>query len=698
MATSFPSVHEQPKVGEREIEHAFNVEDLLLSKRIGDPVASPDGKLIAFPVRSWDPVTNKWTGSIYLAASDGSTPATRLTYCNEKTDDHPCWSQDGSTLFFISNRSGKRQIHFIAVNGGESSQLTSFPLDVDSMRLSPDSSAICFQAQVFPLDVDDVIGKTAEMLKAKETNPTEPTGLVYSRLMVRHWDTEFDGRRSHLFVQSIKRVADGWVLDGGVHDMLRGLDTDAPPRPFGGIDGYCWHPNGEEIAYAARPPVQPTQYSEALMTTVLIYRVQCDDGVSSTICVNPRCKATSGNPVFSPSGAQLAFLEMQRPGYESDRPHIIVLDLTDQAPPVDTSSEFDRPIGSMSFDCKDETVLYVTAGESARTKLFRTVVGSQQFTPILESGTVSGVVVTPTAIVYGYDTLQNPREIFACDLDGKNIKQLTHFNDGWLSRVQLSSPQDMWCVGSGGDRVHSWFLPPVGYQEGRQYPLCVLIHGGPQGAWDDHFHYRWNPQLYAAAGYAVLAVNPHGSTGFGQAYTDAVCRNWGGAPYEDIMMALDNALQTYSWIDSSRVAALGASYGGYMINWINGHTNRFKCMVCHNGIFSLKTAYYTTDEMWFPEWEFGGQPTDAGTCYDQWDPSAHVAKWQTPTLIIHSRKDYRVCETDGIAAFTALQRRGVRSKLLYFPDENHWVLQPRNSRLWHDTVFAWLSEYLADTK
>ncbi len=297
-------------------------------------------------------------------------------------------------------------------------------------------------------------------------------------------------------------------------------------------------------------------------------------------------------------------------------------------------------------------------------------------------------------LVYGQDSLVSPAEIVTCRLDGTDARALTRVNAARLEAVKMSRPEEFWFKGAMDERVHGWILKPVDFQEGRKYPLAFLVHGGPQGSWEDHFHYRWNPQAYAGAGYVTVTINFHGSTGFGQAFTDAIRRSWGAAPYEDLMKGLDYVIATYGFVDKDRMGALGASYGGYMINWIAGHTDRFKCLVSHDGEFDTRTSYYSTEELWFPEWEHGGPPWEPGTTHEQWSPALYVASWKTPMLVIHGAKDFRLPETEGLSVFTALQRRGIPSKLLYFPDENHWVLKAKNSILWHDTVIGWLDQWL----
>jgi dipeptidyl aminopeptidase/acylaminoacyl peptidase len=333
--------------------------------------------------------------------------------------------------------------------------------------------------------------------------------------------------------------------------------------------------------------------------------------------------------------------------------------------------------------------------------VFRVDAASGQPTEIVKEHYNSGVAVVGgqassgvARIVFSQDSLTQPAEICTARVDGSDVKRLTHFNDERVKLARMSEPSEFYFTGAQGEKVQAWILKPVGFEEGRKYPVAFVIHGGPQGAIEDHFHYRWNLQAFAGAGYAVIAVNFHGSTGFGQAFTDSISGDWGGKPFEDLMKGLDYALANYAWLDSQRVGALGASYGGWMINWINGHTNRFKCLVNHDGGFDEFANYFTTEELWFPEWEFKGVPWEKPELYDKFSPSRYVGKWQTPTLVIHGANDFRLVDAEGIATFTALQRRGIPSQLLYFPDENHWVLKPKNSIVWHDTILGWMEKWL----
>jgi dipeptidyl aminopeptidase/acylaminoacyl peptidase len=299
-------------------------------------------------------------------------------------------------------------------------------------------------------------------------------------------------------------------------------------------------------------------------------------------------------------------------------------------------------------------------------------------------------------LVFLQDSLTSPAEVHTVLLGGGDPRALTRINAPVLAAARMSAPEEFWFKGAQGEKVHGWILKPVDHRPGSKYPVAFLIHGGPQGAWDDHFHYRWNPQAYAGAGYVTVAINFHGSTGYGQAFTDAIRKDWGGAPYEDLMKGLDHVIASYDYVDGDRVCALGASYGGYMINWIAGRTDRFRCLVNHDGEFDLRAGYYTTEELWFPEWEQGGPPWAPGTTYERWSPANQVTKWKTPMLVIHGARDYRLPDTEGIATFNALQRRGIPSKLVHFPDENHWVLKPANSIFWHETVLGWLAQWMKE--
>jgi dipeptidyl aminopeptidase/acylaminoacyl peptidase len=487
----------------------------------------------------------------------------------------------------------------------------------------------------------------------------------------------------------VKQSESGWNTAGEPLDLMKGVDADCPTKPFGGAEEYAWSPDGKEIAYTAQ-----LADGIAWSTDLNVFTVPVTGG--SAKCITAANKATDTGPAYSPDGTTIAYRAMARPGFESDRLRIALYDRAKGESRTLTEA-WDRSPSDLVWS-PDGKSLLATASESARQKLFQVDATSGQAQLVVGDHYNSGATYLGRGgnprIVYAQDSLTAPAEIFTANADGSSAKRLTHVTDERMKLARVSQPAEFTFAGAGGERVQAWILKPVGFEEGKKYPVAFVIHGGPQGAIEDHFHYRWNPQAFAGAGFAVIAVNFHGSTGFGQAFTDSISGDWGGKPFEDLMKGLDHALANYAWLDADRVAALGASYGGWMINWINGHTKRFKCLVNHDGGFDEFANYFTTEELWFPEWEFKGVPWERPELYDKFSPSRYVKEWQTPTLVIHGANDFRLVDAEGIATFTALQRRGIPSQLLYFPDENHWVLKPKNSIVWHDTIIAWLKRWL----
>ena len=655
-----------------EARHPFSVRDMVAMERLGSPQPSPDGARVVFTRRVYDPEANRAFTNLWIVSIDGGEPR-RLTSARA-SDTSPRWSPDGRTIAFVSDRGGSSQVWTIDPSGGEAHQVTELPVDVDNVQWSPDGSRLAFSAEVYP-DCPD-LACTAKRDKEKSDNPVK--ARVYTKLMFRHWDAWDDGKRNHILVAPLK--------GGASVDVMKEADADSPTKPFGGAEEFAWSPDGKSIAFTSK-----MTKNEAWSTDNNIYLAGADgSGYRCLTCAN---EATDTQPVFSPDGKTIAYLAMTRPGYEADRQRVMLYDLAAGKSRALTES-WDRSADSVVWST-DGKRLFVTAEETARKKIFAVDPAGGKVSVVVGDHYNSDVVVTSRGrLVYSQDSLTSPVEIMTCRQDGGDARALTRVNAARLEAAAMSRPEEFWFKGAKDEKVHGWILKPVDFQEGRKYPVAFLIHGGPQGSWEDHFHYRWNPQAYAGAGYVTITINFHGSTGFGQAFTDAIRKSWGAAPYEDLMKGLDYAIATYPYIDASRIGALGASYGGYMINWIAGHTDRFKCLVSHDGEFDTRTSYYTTEELWFPEWEQGGLPWDAGTTHDTWSPALSVANWKTPMLVIHSAKDFRLPETEGFSVFTALQRRGIPSKLLYFPDENHWILKAKNSILWHDTVIAWLDEWL----
>lgn len=674
-----------PAVSEQALQavHPFGVQDLVRMERVGTPCPSPDGKWIVFTVRRWDAQENKATTNLWLVGADGKN-LRQLTSGQGQSDASPAWSPDSGTVAFVSSRESPQQIWLVPAVGGEARKLTSLPIDVDNLRWSPTGDHIAFSAEVYPSASP---AETAQRDKAKADDPVK--AMRFDRLFIRHWDTWTSGKRNHVFVQPVARDSAGsWQLAGEPLDLMKEVDADCPSKPFGGADEFGWSPDGREIAYTAQ-----LGNDVAWSTDFNIYTVAVSGGNAKSLTAAN--KATDTGPAYSPDGKYLAYRAMSRPGFESDR---FVIKLVDRASGQTRSltEAWDRSPGAMEWSPDSKTLL-VAAAENARQKLFAVEIATGQPRVVIDKHYNSGgcyLGKSAARIVFAQDSMTTPAELFAADADGSSVTPLMQVTAPRMKSIRVTQPDEFTFTGALDEQVQAWILKPVDFQAGKKYPVAFVIHGGPQGAIEDHFHYRWNPQVFAGAGYAVILVNFHGSTGFGQAFTDSISGDWGGKPYEDLMKGLDHALAHYDWLDGERVGALGASYGGWMINWINGHTRRFKCLVNHDGGFDEFANYFTTEELWFPEWEFKGTPWERPELYEKFSPSKFVGQWATPTLVIHGANDFRLVDAEGIATFTALQRRGIPSQLLFFPDENHWVLKPKNSIVWHETILAWMEKWL----
>jgi dipeptidyl aminopeptidase/acylaminoacyl peptidase len=647
----------------------LTVEDMLAMQRVSDPQVSPDGKWVAFSVRDTDYDANKGRYDVWLAAVDGSS-VTRLT-TDEANDQDAKWSADGKWLYFTSTRSGKAQVWRIKPTGGEAQQVTKVDTDINGFRPMPDGRL------VLAIDVWPKAKSIADSVKLDEAKAkSKVTARVYDELLFRHWDTWEDGKFSHLFM---------WTSDTNVRDLTPGLTTDTPIHPFGGMEEVAISPDGKWLAYVARVGGR----EKAWTTNTDIFLVSTD-GKGKTTNITAENRAYDFDPVWAPDGRSIAYTAMKRPGFEADRQRVTIYDVASKK--IRTVTEkWDRSAGGLAW-AKDGKTIYTAAENVGNQALFAIDVASGNVKTLVEKGTNSSVSVAGDRLVFAKDTLKMPTELFTMKPDGSDARQLTHLNDDRLEKIQFGDYEQFSFKGAKGDTVYGYVIKPSGFKGGKA-PVAFLIHGGPQGSFGDHFHYRWNPEFYAGHGYAVVMIDFHGSTGYGQAFTDEISGDWGAAPFEDLMKGLDAAIAKYSWLDGKRVAALGASYGGYMINWINGHTDRFKALVCHDGIFDTRFGYYDTEEVWFPEWEHKGVPWMQPEEFEKYNPADFVKNWKTPTLVVHGSLDYRIPESHGFAAFTALQRKGVPSRFLSFPDENHWVVKPQNSKLWHDEVLAWIDRF-----
>jgi dipeptidyl aminopeptidase/acylaminoacyl peptidase len=674
--------------------HRFGVRDLLAMERLSDHQVSPDGRRVAFVLRQTDLEADRGRNDLWLLDLDAAGRAAgaprRLT-THADSDTSPRWAPDGGSLFFLSTRSGSSQVWRLPLAGGEPAQVTDLPLDVANLLVALDGRRLAFTLEVY-VDCPTLVC-TAERLAEREG--AGPSGRVIDELLFRHWDTWEDGRRSHLFTLALDERG---AAAGEPVDVSRGLAADVPSVPFGGGEEIAWSPDGRTLVFAAREAGR----EEAWSTNFDLFRAAAD-GSGERVNLTADNRAWDTAPVFSPDGRSLAWLAMERPGYEADRFRILLRDLASGAT-RQVAEGWDRSPGGLVFS-PDGRTLWTTAANVGQVSLFAIDVASGAVREVVREGHVRGPAIVAAGsggggrgggyrVLFGRDTLTAPVELYSVAPDGGDLVQLTTINREELAAVRLGEPEQLSFEGAHGDTVYAWVVKPVDFEPGRKYPLAFLIHGGPQGSFGNDFHYRWNPQTYAGAGYASLMIDFHGSVGYGQGFTDAIRDDWGGAPLEDLQKGLAAALERYPWIDGDRACALGASYGGYMVNWIAGQwPDRFDCLVNHDGLFDNRMMYYTTEELWFPEWEHGGPYFENPEAHERHNPANHVAEWRTPMLVVHGALDFRVPETQAFATFTALQRRGVPSQLLYFPDENHWVLKPSNSILWHDTVLGWLDRW-----
>ncbi|GBC84264.1 Dipeptidyl-peptidase 5 [bacterium HR11] len=654
--------------------HPFTVHDLVAMDRLSDWQVSPDGRHVVFVVSSVDLENNRRRTDLWLVRTDG-TGLRRLT-THPANDFNPRWSPDGRTVYFLSTRSGSSQVWRISVDGGEAEAVTNLPLDVGNLAVSPDGRYLAFTVEVFP-DCDTL---ACTKRRLDEAAQRKATGRLFDRLFIRHWDTWKDGRRAHLFVQP--------VSGGEPADLMKGMDADTPSKPFGGPEEFTFTPDGRALVFTARDAGR----EEAWSTNFDLFVVPVDGSAPprNLTATNPAWDTT---PVFSPDGRTLAYLAQRRPGYESDRFRIVLRAWPD-GPERWLTEDWDRSPQTVVWS-RDGKTIYTTAQNLGQVSLFAVDVSTGRVRTVVRDGHVRAPALAGDRLLFGLDHLRSPVELYTVRPDGSDLRPVTRINAERLAAVRMGEPEQFTFRGWNDETVYAYVVKPVDFDPSRKYPVAFLIHGGPQGSFGNEFHYRWNPQVYAGAGYAVVMVDFHGSTGYGQAFTDSIRGDWGGKPLEDLMKGLDAALARYPWMDGQRVCALGASYGGYMINWIAGQwPDRFRCLVNHDGVFDMRLMYYSTEELWFPEWEHGGPYWANPQGHEKHNPALYVDRWKTPMLVIHGALDFRVPDTQGIATFTALQRRGIPSRFLYFPDENHWVLKPQNSIQWHETVLGWLERWL----
>jgi dipeptidyl aminopeptidase/acylaminoacyl peptidase len=671
------------------VARGLDVRDLQKLDRVSSPVLSPDGGTVVFAKRIVDAEVVKASSSLWVRnlLTRDMAPPKRLTPEGWSVNS-PSFSPDGRTVYFLSAKSGTQQLYALPIAGGTPRQLTAFALDVASYKLSPDGTRMLFSTDTFAECKADF---ACTKKKLDDTAAKKSSGVVYDGLFVRHWDTWADGRRSRLFVAALPQ---GKARAVGVATSLSdAIDGDAPSKPFGGADEYTWSPDGNAVVAAIRVAGK----SEAWSTNFDLYQFAAD-GSTAPVNLTAANPAWDTGPVFSADGKTLYYRAMKRPGFEADRFGLMAMDVaTKQVREI--APTWDRSADGIALS-QDGKTIYTTAQDVGQHPLFAVNASNGEVKKIVGDGSISSFEIAGDTLAFTRNTLKSGDQLFVTTTAGEPLRAITPSAGDMLKDVQFGDYEQFTFKGWNNETVHGYVVKPHDYVEGRKYPVAFLIHGGPQGSFGDGWSYRWNPQTYAGQGYAVVMIDFHGSTGYGQAFTDAISQHWGDRPLEDLQKGWAAAQKKYTFLDGGKACALGASYGGYMINWIAGNwfdrngNSPWKCLVNHDGVFDLRSMGYVTEELWFTEWENGGTPYEVSKNIEKFNPVNHVAKWRVPMLVVQGEKDYRVPVDQGLSTFTALQRKGIDSKLLYFPDENHWVLKPQNSILWHDTVNSWLKQHI----
>jgi dipeptidyl aminopeptidase/acylaminoacyl peptidase len=654
-------------------QRPITFDDLIGMERIGDPQLSPDGSTIAFVVTKFDKEANGSNSNLYLVPVDGG-PVRQLTTATG-ANHSPRWLPDGSEIALISTREGTPQIYTISLHGGEAHKVSDISTGVNGLLVSPDGTTFAYWTEGFPECMTDDCNR--QRFEEKSNRKTQ--AMIFDRLLYRHWDSWKHETRYQLY--SLRTGED-------VPRLLTPGDYDTPPISLGGYWTYAFSPDGREMVF-----LRNTDPMVAISTNNDVFIVPSSGGDITRITTNP---ANDFQPAFSPDGKYISYLMMERPGFEADRHQLVI---HDRATDVKTNltADLDYSVNEYVWS-PDSRYIYFNADDKGNTSVFRLSVDDRAIEKIFDAGYNSSLRITPDGrtLVFLHQRMNKPAELYRMNTDGSDLKKITGLNDERVAELDMNPAEHFWFTGAEETQVHGMLLKPPGFDGSRKYPLVYLAHGGPQGQWGDQFHYRWNAQMFASRGYVVAMVNRRGSTGYGQDFTDQISGDWGGKAYIDLMNGLDFLIDAYDFIDADNIGGAGASYGGYMINWIATQTDRFKCLVSHAGLFNVFSMYGTTEELWFPEWEFGGTPYTNPELYEKWSPLGYADKITTPTLVVHGYYDFRVDVSEGFQMFTALQRQGVESKMLYFPDEGHWINKPLNAELWYTTVLDWLDAYLKE--
>jgi dipeptidyl aminopeptidase/acylaminoacyl peptidase len=666
-------------------ERGFTVEDMLKMERVASPAVSPDGKLVVYAQRTTDLEKNRGRWDLWMINLTEAKPTPqKLTNTNVDTEGNnsgPQWSAKGDAIYFVSSRSGSGQVWRLPVAGGVAHKVTDWPVDIESFRVSPTENRIAMAMEVFRDCADLACSKDRLERRAKN----KASGKIHDKLFIRHWDTWADGRRNVLFSAALDT---NHVAAKKPVSLSGSLEADVHSKPDGDQEDYAFTPDGNNIVFSARIAGK----SEAWSTNFDLFKVPAAGGEApeNLTADNP---AWDAKPTFSPDGNTLAYLAMKRPGFEADRFQITLMDVkTGKKRPL--ADKWDRSASNLTWS-EDGKTLYTSAFDLGQLRLFAIDTTSGKVSALTDKGAVSGYDVRANTAVIAKADLSSGAQLFQTSVGQTAWKQITQVNKDVLADVKFGEYEQFTFAGAKGEKVYGYVMKPWDAVEGKKYPVAFIVHGGPQSSFANNWSYRWNPQTYAGSGYAVVFIDFHGSLGYGQAFTDSISQDWGGKPLVDLKLGMAAAAKQFPWIDSQNACALGASYGGYMMNWIAGNwSDGFKCIVNHAGVFDTRAMYYSTEELWFNEWENGGTYYDVPAKHEKFNPVSHVKKWKTPMLVTQGEMDFRIPSTQSFGAFTALQRRGIESQLLTFPDENHHILKPANSLLWHHTVINWMNRYL----
>jgi dipeptidyl aminopeptidase/acylaminoacyl peptidase len=662
--------------GQSAPKHAMTFEDLMAIERVSEPQISPDGRAVVYTVGAVDLDTNRIAHNLWVVSTAPDSQPRQITQSGHDT--RPQWSPDGKSIAFLSSREGPSEVYVMPAQGGAAKKITSLSTGAENEKWSPDGRWIAFTSSVYPDCADDACNRARDDAAEKD----KVKARAYDHLLYRHWLHWNNGKRSHLFLVAVN--------GGAPRDLTARADYDVPPDERGDANDFAFSPDSKELCFTA-----VTDKPEAISTNGDLFLVPASGGEPKHITTNP---GFDGHPAYSPDGRFIAYHSQKTPQYESDRWRLMLYDRA-AGTHTEVAESFDRSVDEIVWS-SDSKKIYFTAANEAEQPVYETSAATAGMPQeILKDSFNEALSLSSDGATFAFlrSSLVAPAEVFTSRADGDAPRQLSKHTAGRLASIEMNPPESFWYEGAAGARIHGLLIRPPHFDATRKYPLLLLIHGGPQSLWTDSWGYRWNEQLFAAPGYVAVMINPRGSTGYGQKFTDEITDDWGGKAYEDLMKGVDYVTQKYSFVDAARVAAAGASYGGYMIDWMATHTGRFKVLISHAGVYDKTAMYGSTEELWFEEHDLRGTPWTNPESYQKWSPSTYagdLGKYKTPTLVICGELDYRVPYTQSLEFFTALQRQNVPSKLLVFPDEGHWILKPLNSQLWYKAFFEWLAAYL----